>query len=50
MPYTQQRVVHAIHERATVLGEEHHDTGTRLRIRAPAKVLAELRASIADAP
>jgi GTPase len=49
VPYTQQRVVHLIHERATVLAEEHSDSGTRLRIRAPQKTLDELRAAIVTA-
>jgi GTPase len=47
VPWAQQRVVHLIHERTTVLGEEHDDTGTRIRARAPQKTLDELRALIA---
>jgi len=47
VPWTQQRVVHLIHERTTVLGEDHDDTGTRMRVRAPQKTLDELRALIA---
>ncbi|MDQ3369560.1 MAG: GTPase HflX [Myxococcota bacterium] len=47
VPYTDQRLVHQIHERTTVLAEEHDDTGTKLRVRAPAKVLEDLRGSIA---
>ena len=46
VPWSQQRLVHAIHERTTVLAEEHHDTGTKLRVRAPSKVVAELRAAL----
>jgi GTP-binding protein HflX len=46
VPWTAQRVVHAIHERATVLAEHHHDTGTRLTIRAPSRVVSELRAAL----
>jgi GTP-binding protein HflX len=46
VPWTAQRVVHAIHERATVLTEHHHDAGTRLTIRAPSRVVAELRAAL----
>jgi GTP-binding protein HflX len=46
VPWTAQRLVHEIHERATVLAEEHHDTGTRLTIRAPSRILAELRAAL----
>jgi len=49
VPWTAQRVVHAIHERATVLAEHHHDAGTRLTIRAPSRVVAELRAALAAA-
>jgi len=50
VPYTAQRLVHQIHERTTVLAEEHHDTGTRLTIRAPSRVLSELRAALKPAP
>jgi GTP-binding protein HflX len=46
VPWTAQRLVHQIHERTTVLGEEHHDTGTRLKIRAPSRILSELRAAL----
>ena len=49
VPYTAQRLVHQIHERAKVLAEEHHDTGTRLTIRAPSRILAELRAALKPA-
>jgi GTP-binding protein HflX len=49
VPYSQQRVIHLIHERATILAEEHTDTGTRLRIRAPQKTLDELRAALVTA-
>ncbi|HEY4242600.1 MAG TPA: GTPase HflX [Kofleriaceae bacterium] len=46
VPYAAHRVVHAIHERTTVLAEEHHDEGTRLRVRAPARVLESIRDSL----
>ena len=46
VPWAAQRVVHAIHERATVLAEQHHDAGTRLTIRAPSRVVSELRAAL----
>jgi GTP-binding protein HflX len=46
VPWAAQRVVHAIHERATVLAEEHHEAGTRLRLRAPARTIADLRAEL----
>ncbi|HEX8106312.1 MAG TPA: hypothetical protein VF516_01235 [Kofleriaceae bacterium] len=49
VPWTAHRVVHAIHERATVLAEHHHDAGTRLTIRAPSRVVAELRAALQSA-
>jgi GTP-binding protein HflX len=49
VPWTAQRLVHQIHERTTVLGEEHHDTGTRLTIRAPSRIVSELRAALAAA-
>jgi len=49
VPWAAQRVVHAIHERATVLAEQHHDAGTRLTIRAPSRVVSELRAQLAAA-
>ena len=48
VPWAAQRIVHAIHERAEVLGEEHHDDGTRLKVRAPARILEELRAQLAE--
>jgi GTP-binding protein HflX len=47
VPWSQQRLVHAIHERATVLAETHGETGTQLHIRAPATVIAHLRAELA---
>jgi GTPase len=49
VPWTEQRLVHQIHERAKVLAEEHHDAGTRLTIRAPSRILAELRAALKPA-
>ena len=49
VPWDAQRMVHQIHERATVLAEEHHDTGTRLTIRAPSRILSELRAQLKPA-
>jgi GTPase len=48
VPWAQQRVVHAIYERTTVLAEEHHDLGTRLRVRAPGRIVEELRAQLAN--
>jgi GTP-binding protein HflX len=46
VPWTAQRLVHQIHERTTVLAEEHDDLGTRFRVRAPSKVLDDLRAAL----
>jgi GTP-binding protein HflX len=46
VPWSHQRVVHMIHERATVLSETHHDEGTRVRLRAPAGVVEELRQAL----
>ena len=49
VPWTAQRLVHDIHERTTVLAEEHHDHGTRLTIRAPSRIVSELREALATA-
>jgi GTP-binding protein HflX len=46
VPWAAQRVVHQIHESATVLAEEHDELGTKLRVRAPAKTLEALRAAV----
>jgi len=46
VPWTSQRMVHQIHERTTVLAEDHDDAGTRLRVRAPSKILDDLRAAL----
>jgi GTP-binding protein HflX len=46
VPWIAQRMVHQIHERTSVLAEAHDDLGTRLRVRAPASILDDLRASI----
>jgi GTPase len=46
VPWTAQRIVHQIHERTTVLAEEHDDQGTRLRVRAPAKILEDIRVAL----
>ncbi|HEY0254909.1 MAG TPA: GTPase HflX [Kofleriaceae bacterium] len=48
VPWALQRMVHAIHERTTVLSEEHDEEGTTLRVRAPANVLESLRAELAN--
>ncbi|HSS03424.1 MAG TPA: GTPase HflX, partial [Kofleriaceae bacterium] len=49
VPWAEHRLVHAIYERASVLAEEHHDAGTRLTIRAPSRVVSELRAALKPA-
>jgi len=49
VPWADHRLVHTIYERASVLAEEHHDAGTRLTIRAPSRVVSELRAAL-EAP
>ncbi len=46
VPWDRQKLVHAIHERATVLAEDHDEAGTRLRIRAPKSVIADLTAHL----
>jgi GTP-binding protein HflX len=49
VPWADHRLVHAIYERASVLAEEYHDAGTRLTIRAPSRVVSELRAALKPA-
>ena len=46
IPWSHQRLVHLVHERATVLAETHHDDGTRVRLRAPAGVIENLREAL----
>jgi GTP-binding protein HflX len=46
VPWAAHKVAHQIHARATVLVEEHRDDGTRFVLRAPARVVAELRAAL----
>ena len=48
VPWAQQRVAHLIHERTTVLVEEHGDDGTRFVVRAPSRVLEVLRAQLGN--
>ncbi|MFT3926750.1 MAG: GTPase HflX [Myxococcales bacterium] len=40
IPYSEQRFVAMLHERCRVLEENYEDEGTRIRVRAPAAVLA----------
>ncbi len=46
VPWSKQRVVSAVHESARVLSEEHGETGTTLKVRAPAMVLGRIRAQL----
>jgi GTPase len=46
IPWSMPKLVHAVHERTTVLSEQHDETGTKLRVRAPANVLESLRAEL----
>jgi GTP-binding protein HflX len=46
VPWVAQRMIHQIHERTSVLAEDHDDNGTRLRVRAPSSILEDLRTSI----
>ncbi len=46
VPWAAQRMVHEIHEHATVLAEEHDELGTKLRVRAPARTIESLRAGL----
>jgi len=46
VPWTEQRTIEQIRERATVLAEEHHGAGIRLTLRAPSRILSELRAEL----
>ncbi|UJR78659.1 GTPase HflX [Sandaracinus amylolyticus] len=46
VPYAKSAIVNRVHESARVLEETHEDEGTRLKVRAPAAVLAQLRAQL----
>ncbi|AKF08775.1 GTPase HflX [Sandaracinus amylolyticus] len=46
VPYAKSAIVNRVHESARVLDETHEDEGTRLKVRAPAAVLAQLRAQL----
>lgn len=47
VPYAMQKIAHLIHERTTVLEEEHGEEGTRFVVRAPSRVIDDLRAQLA---
>ena len=46
VPWALHRLVHTIHENARVLTEDHNESGTSLRVRAPSRTLARLRAEL----
>lgn len=46
IPYTEQRHVATLHERARVLEEEYGEQGTRVRVKAPPAILGSLRREI----
>jgi GTP-binding protein HflX len=48
VPWAQHGRVSEIHARCTVLSERHEEAGTALTVRAPARVLAQLRAQLAE--
>jgi len=48
VPYTHAKVSHQVHEKTTVLSEEHGDEGTTFKVRAPSGVIETLRAALAD--
>jgi GTPase len=43
VPWAQHGVLHQLHERTTVLSEEHAEDGTRVSVRAPVRVLEDVR-------
>jgi GTPase len=47
VPWAQQRMAHQIHERTRVVAEDHEDDGTRFTVKAPSRIVAELRAALA---
>jgi GTP-binding protein HflX len=49
VPWARHKVVHDVHARCQVVSEDHDDGGTRLVVRAPAAIVAELTAALAEA-
>jgi GTP-binding protein HflX len=47
VPWARHAVAHQIHENTRVLSEVHEEEGTRLAVRAPARVIERLRAALA---
>lgn len=48
VPWALHRVLHELHERTIVLREQHHDEGTRVTVRASARVLLDVRRMLAS--
>jgi GTPase len=47
VPWALHRVLHELHERTTVLSEQHHEEGTRVKVRAPVRILDDVRRMLA---
>jgi len=47
VPYRNQRLVNAVYLACRVLGEVHEEAGTRLCVRAPGKIVEDLRGKLA---
>jgi GTP-binding protein HflX len=47
VPWTRQAVVSAIHAGCTILAQDHAETGTTFRVRAPVRVLERIRSALA---
>ena len=43
VPWSRHGVVHDLHARCRVIDEQHDEDGTRIRVRAPAAIIDELR-------
>ena len=46
VPWARHKLVHEIHARCRVLSETHEDDGTRVAVRAPSGIVAELQAEL----
>ncbi len=47
VPWALHRVLHELHERTTILAETHHEAGTLVKVRAPQRVLEDVRRMLA---
>lgn len=47
VPWALHRVLHELHERTTILSEQHHEEGTRVKVRAPSSVIDDVRRMLA---